>query len=322
VFRKGTSPENLNVGNETLKGILDTMKLLFGFSRFQRHAILPVLWIVLSAPLYNGLYLQSARLLRSLNTRSGLLLLKPNKFDSLTESVFASKEEEKGYLSSDQLKKMVPNYPTFLRKVMAEMCRDMSPQEAFEFRLQTRLDCRFVPYGTNTPTALGEQGLVYFISDPDFFASDGAEMRKLIEDDDRYRVAWCDPDLPKGNGTAMVLFLPQDSKEHQEKDAESSAFSISFRYFLRLLASIPLLTAYFALSCLGILLHPLAGIISYDEIMTAFIASFPVEHGPSFYIVVYILTIAGFSYTGTTLALTFMSKFLDLIGELKKDPRD
>jgi hypothetical protein len=59
VFRKGTSRENLNVGNETLKsenGILD-------ISQFQRHAILPVLWIVLLAPLYEGLYLQSASFL-------------------------------------------------------------------------------------------------------------------------------------------------------------------------------------------------------------------------------------------------------------------
>jgi hypothetical protein len=133
------------------------MELANSSSRFQQQAIVPVLWIVLLAPLYNGLYFQSTRLpaSRGVNTGSGLLLSKPNIFDSipdpLTKFAFHSIEEMKRYLSGDQLKKRVKNYPTLLRKVMAEICRDMSPQEAFEFRLQTRLDCRFVSYGTMVP---------------------------------------------------------------------------------------------------------------------------------------------------------------------------
>jgi hypothetical protein len=147
-------------------------------------------------------------------------------------------------------------------------------------------------------------------------------MRKLIEDDDRYRVAWCDPDLSKSNGTAIVLFMPQDLKERQEKGADSSALSHPIRFLFRILPSIPQLTAYMALSFLGMLLHPLSHVVQYSEILRAFMDSFPVELGPCWYNVIDILTILGFSVSWTYVALTFMSKFYDLIYELKKGSND
>jgi hypothetical protein len=212
---------------------------------------------------------------------------------------------------------------------MAEMCRDMSPQEAFEFRLQSRLDYRYVPYVTNPPTALGEQGLVYSIANPDFLAPDPAEMRKLIEDDDRYRVAWGDLDFRKGNGTAMVLFLPQDSKEHQEKEADALALANPhrlnpgpFRLLFLVLTSIPELASYAAQLSLGVLLISAVFLTPHNEMIETAMAALTIPPESDWFYGIY-FTIAFPTYwvlssIGFQLIWAALSKYSDVIDKLWK----
>jgi hypothetical protein len=312
------------------------MTVPYGGNRFQRRLIYPGVWMVLSATMHSGFMFRSTVVLRIMRTDSKrvLFLSEPNLCDSIPDSPMdsacPSKEEEKRYLSGDQMKKRVKNYPTLLRKVMAEMCRDMSPQEAFEFRLQSRLDYRFVPYGTNPPTALGEQGLVYSIANPDFLALDGAELRTLIEDDDRYRVAWGDLDLPKTNGTAMVLFMPQDLKERQEKDVDALALENPhrlnpgpFRPLFLILASIPELASYLAQFSLGFLLISAVFLTPHNEIIETAMAALTIPPESDWFYGIY-FTIAFPTYCvlwsiGMQLIWAALSKYSDVIDKLWKD---
>jgi hypothetical protein len=113
-------------------------------------------------------------------------------------------------------------YKEILRKVVGEMCRDMAPQEAFEFRLRSRFDYRYVPYGINAPPLRVEQGLIYHVRDADWLTPDGEEVRKFVEEDDRYRVDW--GNLEKDN-RSTVQFMPEEPLPHMlnEKNGASSA---------------------------------------------------------------------------------------------------
>jgi hypothetical protein len=247
------------------------MRLRCGSSRFQQRAIVPVLRIVLSAPLYSGLYLQTTRLSRRVNTGSGFLLSRSNKFDSIPDPITDSKKMQ-GFLSCDR-RDVVPKYSTLPRKAIKDKCHDMSPQEAFEFRLKTRPDSRTVPLAPNTPPVPVEQGLAYFVTDAELFSLDGEEIRKFIEDDYRYTVDWGDLDDNFGRN---VVFQPLVPLPHMlnEQEADSSAvmhpprrLPDQFRFFLRTIASLPQMAFYAALSFLGFLMNPvLSGIKWYGMI--------------------------------------------------------
>jgi hypothetical protein len=113
-------------------------------------------------------------------------------------------------------------YKEILRKVVGELCRDMSPQKAFEFRLRSRFDYRYVPYGTDAPPVRVEQGLTYHVTDADWLAPDGEEIRNFIEDDDRYRVNW--GDLNKDNGST-VQFMPEEPLPHMLNEKNDAFYA-------------------------------------------------------------------------------------------------
>jgi hypothetical protein len=129
-------------------------------------------------------------------------------------------EKGKSPLSKDRLEEAVAKFPTLLRKMIGDICRELSPQESFEFRLRTRFDYRDVPLGTNPPSHV-EQGLAYHVADADWLSPDGEEIRKVIEDDDRYRVDL--GSLEKDHGTTLI-FMPEEPLPHMlnEKDDASS----------------------------------------------------------------------------------------------------
>jgi hypothetical protein len=129
--------------------------------------------------------------------------------------------DDKSTLGKDQLDIVPNNVMTLVRKSIDDMCRKMSPQEAFELRLQTRLECRTVPCGTSNHPVHVEKGLAYHVTDADWLSPDGAEIRKFIEDDDRYAVDW--GNLKKDDGAAVVVFMPQEPLPHMLNEKDDSS---------------------------------------------------------------------------------------------------
>jgi hypothetical protein len=307
------------------------MKLQCATSRFQQSAIVPVLWIVLSAPLYNGLFLQATRLSRKVNTGSDLLLTKPNKFDSIPDPITDSKEIQ-GFLSCDR-RDVVPRYSILLRKAIEDKCCDMSPQKAFEFRLKTRPDSRTVPLAPNTPPVPVEQGLAYYVTDAELFSLDGEEIRKFIDDDYRYTVDW--GDLDDDIGRNVVVFMPLDPLPHMlnEKEADSSAvmhpprrLPDQFRFFPRTIAALPQMAFYVALSCLGFLMNPVLSGIKWYEMIDGALAVLTVPPGTLWYDVIQaamlVVTVLVMPFMGIQIIVKNIFKLADLLSDLKKDPED
>jgi hypothetical protein len=115
-------------------------------------------------------------------------------------------------------------YKKILRKVIAEIGGDMSPQESFEFRLQSRIDFRHVLHASNSPPARVEHGLAYDVTDSDLLSLDDEEVRAIVEDDDRYTVDW--GQLKKNNGTGVVLFMPLKPLPHMPDETHRPSDSV------------------------------------------------------------------------------------------------
>jgi hypothetical protein len=172
----------------------------------------PLPWIR-SVPLRNVLpFARTSRIMSTMggaDNEEGLFLSKPSPSDvSITDNTKDPVDLEK--------------YKEILRKVVGEMCRDMSPQEAFEFCLRSRFDYRYVPYGTDAPPLRVEQGLTYHVRDADWLTPDGEEIRKFVEDDDRYCVDW--GNLAKDNGST-VEFMPEDPLPHMLNEKNDSSYA-------------------------------------------------------------------------------------------------
>jgi hypothetical protein len=292
----------------------------------------PLPWIR-SVPLRNGLYFPFARTSGIMSSDSkmggadneeGLLLSKPSPSDVLiTDNTKDPVDLEK--------------YKEILRKVVGEMCRKMSPQEAFEFRLRSRFDYRYVPYGTDSPPVRVKHGLSYHVRDADWLAPDGEEIRKFVEDDDRYRVDW--GNLAKENGRNDVSFMPQDSisKECLKEEAHSCDLANPHRLpsnrrrFFRILASLPQFALHISQIFYGILMIviPFLNAILWPEKMFSFVmAVFDLSDTPGCYcIIVIYFAMVGFSscflfFFGTLMLSVGIFKFWELVEKLKKDPED
>jgi hypothetical protein len=134
-------------------------------------------------------------------------------------------EEGKSVLAGNRLE-VASKFPILLRKMVGQICGELSPQESFEFRLQSRIDFRHVPcYANASPV---EQGFAYHVTGVDWLSLDGEEIRKFVEDDNRYNVDWGNFfDFNDESKSGTVVFMPKDPLPHMARLNESNDSSAS-----------------------------------------------------------------------------------------------
>jgi hypothetical protein len=172
---------------------------------------------ILSAPFYRRC-VAFGGLSRSMSTENDL---NPSLLDPIQEKPMDPilLKEGASVLASDRLE-IASKFPILLHKMVGQICRELSPQASFEFRLQSRIHYRHVPCCVNTSPV--EKGIAYNVTDADWLSLDREEIRKFVEDDNRYKVDWgnfFDFDFDTKSGT--IVFMPKDQLPHMGRLTET-----------------------------------------------------------------------------------------------------
>jgi hypothetical protein len=165
----------------------------------------------LPSPFYNKRCFAFGKLWRSFSTENDS---NPSLLDLIQDKPMdpVLLKEGANVLASDRLE-IASKFPILLRKMVGQICRELSPQASFEFRLQSRIDFRHVPCCANASPV--EKGIAYNVTEVDWLSLDGEEIRKFVEDDNRYQVDWGNIfNFDVHNKSGTVVFMPKDPLPH------------------------------------------------------------------------------------------------------------